>query len=160
MKSFILFAAVAVLAGLGTVRVEVVHDQLRALAGGAGLVVDGRVQLRREPEPDAAVHLLGQLGGVRGLLAVVVPSTAPSEGLEIVAVTSGLCVPHTWSSAVATVNVLLASPGAKVSVPLWPLADQLTVSLLATLSPFARVRLTVKVSAEPSVADPAPAPTE
>src|SRR5260370_24945931 len=87
------------------------------------------------------------------VFAVAVPSTAPSVGLEIVAVTLGLCVPHTWSSVVATVKVLLVSPAAKVTVPLWPFADQLTASLLATLSPAASVRLTVNVGEEPSVAE-------
>src|SRR5260370_13377127 len=87
------------------------------------------------------------------VFAVAVPSTAPSVGLEIVAVTLGLCVPHTWSSVVATVKVLLVSPAAKVTVPLWPFADQLTVSGLATLSPAASERVTVKVGAEPSAAE-------
>jgi hypothetical protein len=56
---------------------------------------------------------------------------------------------------VETVNVLLVSPGEKVNVPLWPFAAQFTVSLLATLSPLANVRFTVKVSDDPSPADAA-----
>jgi hypothetical protein len=53
-------------------------------------------------------------------------------------------------SVVETVKVLVVSPDAKVRVPLCPLADQFTVSELATLSPAASVRVTVKVAAEPS----------
>ena len=94
------------------------------------------------------------------VLAVAVPITAPSVGLERVAVTSGLCVPQTWSSVVLTVKVVLVSLGAKVTVPLWPLADQFTVSGFATLSPEASERLTVKVSDAPSVAEAALALTE
>src|SRR5260370_37119 len=75
--------------------------------------------------------------------------------MDVVVGTLGLCVPHTWSSVVATVKDWLVSPAAKVTVPLWPLADQLTVSGLATLSPLARERFTVKVRAEPSAAEPA-----
>jgi hypothetical protein len=52
---------------------------------------------------------------VRFDVALAVPSTAPSLGLEIVAVTFGLCDPHTWSSVVVTWNVALVSPAAKVS---------------------------------------------
>src|SRR5260370_35078613 len=53
----------------------------------------------------------------------------------------------------STVKVLLVSPAAKVTVPLWPFADQLTVSGLATLSPLASERFTVKVRAAPSAAE-------
>src|SRR5260370_8427624 len=93
------------------------------------------------------------------VFAVAVPSTAPSVGLEIVAVTLGLCVPHTWSSVVATVKVLLVSPAAKVTVPLWPFADQLTVSGLATLSPLASERFNRKGRPPPSAPNPVPALT-
>src|SRR5689334_22344159 len=90
---------------------------------------------------EVALALIAKLGAgspsASGVVAVDVPSTAPSEGLEIVAVTSGVWVPQTWLSVVVTVKVLLVSPAAKASVPLWPLADQLTVSALATLSPLA-----------------------
>jgi hypothetical protein len=58
-------------------------------------------------------------------------------------------------SAVVTVKVLLVSLVAKLSVPVCPFAAQFTVSVLATLSPLAKERVTVNVSEEPSVADAA-----